>query len=53
MKGKGTNLPDTLAPMLPLPVTTQLVNDTNSTCFEATYNTAIKNDAKHFKATTP
>jgi len=53
VKGKGTNLPDTLVPALPLPVTVQLVNDTNSTCFEATYNTTIKNDAKQFKAKTP
>ena len=54
VKGKGTNLPDTLAPMLPLPVTVQLVNDTNSTCFEAVYDSGdvIKNDAKQFKAKT-
>lgn len=53
VKGKGVNLPDTLVPELPLPVTVQLVNDGNSACFEATYNAAIKNDAKQFKAKTP
>jgi cysteine-rich repeat protein len=51
VKGKGTDLPDTLVPALPLPVTVQLVNDTN-TCFEAVYDSGnvIKNDAKRFKA---
>ena len=52
VKGKGTSLPDTLVPMLPFPVTAQLVNDTNSTCFEAIYSAGdvVKNDARHFKA---
>jgi cysteine-rich repeat protein len=52
VKGKGTNLPDTLVPALSLPVTAQLVNDANSTCFEAVYNSGdvIKNDSKQFKA---
>jgi hypothetical protein len=52
VKGKGTNVPDTLAPMLPLPVTAQLVNDTNNVCFEAVYNSGDvkKNDATQFKA---
>jgi len=52
VKGKGTNLPDTLVPALPLPVTAQLVNDTNITCFEAVYDSGDvkKNDAKKFKA---
>ena len=52
VKGKGTNLPDTLVPMLPLPVTVQLVNDKNSTCFGAVYDSGDvkKNDAKQFKA---
>jgi hypothetical protein len=52
--GKGPNLPDTLVPMLSLPVTAQLVNDTNGTCFEATYGAAdvIKNDSTQFKAKT-
>lgn len=52
VKGKGGNLPDTLVPTLPLPVTAQLVNDTNGTCFEAIYalGDVIKNDAQQFKA---
>ena len=53
VKGKGTNLPDTLAPPLSLPVTVQLVNDSNSTCFEAVYSSFIKNDVKQFKAKAP
>ncbi|MGH7786060.1 MAG: hypothetical protein ACRERC_04290 [Candidatus Binatia bacterium] len=52
VKGKGTDLPDSLVPALPLPVTAQLVNDANSTCFEAVYAPAsvLKNDARQFKA---
>lgn len=50
VNGKGTNLPDTLVPMLPLPVTVQLLNDATSTCFEAV---VLKNDAKQFKAKAP
>jgi cysteine-rich repeat protein len=55
VKGKGANLPDDLVPMLPLPVTVQLVNGTNNVCFESVYNLSnvIKNDAKQFKAKTP
>ena len=53
VKGKGTNLPDTLVPMLTLPVTTQLVNDANGTCFTAVYNTATTNSSTQFKAKTP
>jgi hypothetical protein len=53
VKAKGSNLPDTLAPALPLPVTAQLVNNENGSCFEATYATAIKNDQKKFMARTP
>jgi hypothetical protein len=53
VKGKGGNLPDSPAAGLTLPVTVQLVNDTNATCFEATFGTAIKNDAKKFLAKTP
>jgi hypothetical protein len=51
VKGKGTNLPDTLAPPLILPVIVQMVNDTNSVCFSAFYGTdgLIKNDTKEFK----
>jgi predicted esterase len=49
---KGANLPDGLVPALPLPVTVQLMS-TTSTCFETVYGTAIKNDAKEFKAKTP
>lgn len=50
VKGKGVNLPDDLAPMLQLPVTAQLVNDTNNVCYGAEYVSAIKNDSKQFKA---
>jgi len=37
---------------IPLPVTMQLVNSTNSTCWEAVYDAAdvIRNDAEYFKA---
>jgi hypothetical protein len=52
VKGKGDNLPDALVPELPLPVTAQLVNDENSTCFEAVYDAGdmLKNDDRQFKA---
>jgi cysteine-rich repeat protein len=52
VKGKGTNLADSLPPTLPLPVILQLINDANSTCFEGTYSDpdVIKNDSKQFKA---
>jgi hypothetical protein len=52
VKAKGTNVPDTLAPELPLPVTTQLINDENGTCFEAVFGMphVIKNDLRQFKA---
>ena len=55
VKGKGANLPDTLAPPLTLPVAVQLVNDTNNVCLESVFNTSnlINNDSKHFKAKTP
>lgn len=53
VKGKGAGLPAALAPELAIPVTVQLVNDANSVCFEAVYDTALKNDAKQFKAKTP
>jgi hypothetical protein len=52
VKGKGVNLPDLTAP-LALPVTVQLVNDANGTCFEAVYGTAVKNDVKKFLAKAP
>jgi hypothetical protein len=52
VKGKGANLPDLTAP-LTLPVTVQLVNDANGTCFEAVYGAAKKNDVKKFLAKTP
>jgi hypothetical protein len=51
--GKGVNLPADLIPALPLPVTVQLMNTNSSTCFEAVYDSAIKNDSKHLKAKTP
>jgi len=52
VKGKGTALPDTLVPALPLPVIAKLINDESSVCYEAVYNApqVIKNDAKQFKA---
>lgn len=52
VKGKGTNLPDTLAGVLPLPVTAQLINETTGLCFAAVYDAAsvIKNDGSRFKA---
>jgi len=55
VKGKGANLPDSLVPMLPLPVTVQLISDENSACFEAVYilGNVKKNDAKQFKAKAP
>ena len=53
VKAKGTNLPDSFAPALSLPVTAQLVNDTNGTCFEAVYFGAAKNTVQEFKAMQP
>lgn len=53
VKAKGTNIPDTLPPIpLPLPVTVQLVNSTNGTCFEAVYDSAevLKNEGTLFTA---
>jgi hypothetical protein len=52
IKAKGTNLPDNLTGVLSLPVTAQLVNDTNSTCFETVYDApeVVKNDGTQFKA---
>ena len=47
MKGKGANLPDTLVPELPLPLTVQLVNDSNSVCFESVFGVAdVINDGE-------
>jgi len=51
--GRGGNLPDALAPPFPMPVTAQLVNDTNGVCFEAVYSSAVTNKRKQFKAKTP
>lgn len=53
VKGKGANLPDDVDGVLPFPVTVQLVNDTNATCLESVFNSALKNDGKKFKAKTP
>jgi cysteine-rich repeat protein len=52
LKGKGENIPDTLAPMLDLPVTARLVNNSSGVCFEAVYDAGdvIKNDSTQFKA---
>jgi hypothetical protein len=52
VKGKGSNLPTNLFQALPLPLSVQLVNDADSTCFGAVYSSAKKNDASHFKAAT-
>ena len=57
VKAKGDNIPDTLVPApmeLPLPVTVQVVNSTNSTCFEEIYDTGDvqQNSATSFKAKT-
>jgi cysteine-rich repeat protein len=55
VKAKGDNLPDTLVPALSLPVTVQLMNDSNDVCFEAVYNPsdAVRNDGKQFSAKSP
>ncbi len=53
VKGKGVNLPDAPAPAFALPVTVQLVNDANNTCFEAVYTVAKKNTSAQFKAMAP
>jgi cysteine-rich repeat protein len=52
VKARGANLPDDLAGVLTLPVSVQLVNDTNNVCFEGSYgsNELIKNDGTTFKA---
>jgi len=50
VRGRGTNLPDTLAPPLALPVIVQMVNDTNNVCLSVFYDAVVKNDAKEFKA---
>ena len=53
VKGKAANLPDAIAHPLPLPVTVQLVNGTNERCYEAVFNTALRNDSRLFKAKAP
>lgn len=52
VKGKGTNLPDTLPLPPALPVIVQMVNDSTSVCFSTFYDSGdvIKNDGKQFKA---
>ena len=52
LKGKGADLPDAPAGPYTLPVTAQLVNSTNSVCFEGVYDTGdiIKNETELFKA---
>lgn len=52
LKGKGVNLPDPPVGPLALPVTAQLVNSTNSVCYEGVYDTPdiIKNETEKFKA---
>jgi len=49
VKGKGTGLPALTLPLTE-PVTVQLVNDSNTSCFGATFPTANKNDAAQYKA---
>lgn len=53
--GKGANLPDPPAGPLALPVTVQMVNSSNSVCFEGSYNSAdVKtNTAVLFRAKFP
>ena len=53
VKGKGSNLPDALTVPLTLPVTAQLVNDTNSICYTTQFATAKKNIGGKFKAKSP
>ena len=52
VKGKGASLPDSLLPMLSLPVTAKLFNDSNGTCFEAVYDSddVLENDETEFRA---
>jgi hypothetical protein len=53
VKGKGAALPDP-NPDLTLPVQVQVINGDNSShCWDATYNSAIKNETGLFKAKTP
>jgi len=49
VKGRGTNLQDYLTPYA-LPVRVQMINDTTSACFEATYNAPAKNADGFLKA---
>jgi hypothetical protein len=52
VRGRGANLPAEPVPPLALPVTAQLVHDSDGTCFESVYDAAdvIRNDAGQFKA---
>ncbi len=52
VKGKGPNLPDPTLGSLPLPVKAQLVNSSNSICFEGEFDApdVIKNTPTQFKA---
>lgn len=52
LKGKGAGLPDMSVP-LPLPITAQLINDENNTCFSASFATAVHNANGVFKAKNP
>lgn len=49
-KALGPNLPDPPVGPLPLPVTVQLVNNTNDVCFQTVFPAAEKNTADNFKA---
>jgi cysteine-rich repeat protein len=52
VRRRGTGLPRDLTPPLLLPVVVQLVNDTNSVCFETAYDApeVSRNNTKQFKA---
>lgn len=49
VKGKGAALPD-LTLMATLPITVQLINGDNGTCWESTFSTALKNTTSQVKA---
>jgi hypothetical protein len=54
VKGRGANLPDPIdMSTLNLPVKAQLINHGTAKCFEANYNSTIKNTTSFFKAKAP
>jgi len=50
VEGRGPSMARRLAPPLALPVSVQLVNDANDTCFESFFTSATRNDPTRFKA---